>query len=198
MKIKDVVKETTLGSVQKVDQSTGKVQIGTQGGGTQTIDASQMTTGPDGKPTIKLPQTGAQVNIQQGTQEELEDEPTSIAPTKDTGAAMNGEDIMHKLQHDPSSLTPEELQWLQHQLSGDKSMTHGDPEDGIHGETDPDLVGSGENKDVGGDATDQLIKQVTDRKWERGARQTAGNTVANSVLPESDELTKMLTIAGLK
>ena len=77
-------------------------------------------------------------------------------------------------------------------------MTHGDPEDGIHGETDPDLVGSGENKDVGGDATDQLIKQVTDRKWERGARQTAGNTVANSVLPESDELTKMLTIAGLK
>jgi len=61
-------------------------------------------------------------------------------------------------------------------------------------ETHDDLISQG-NNDVGGDATDSFINQVRDKKWERAQRTDPG---ARSTLPESDELMKWLTIAGIK
>jgi hypothetical protein len=74
------------------------------------------------------------------------------------------------------------------------------PDDnGIHTETDPDLMGSGHNHDIGGDATDMFISQVKDKEFEkaqRGGRE--GFAGRSKKLGENDELSKMLTIAGLK
>jgi hypothetical protein len=55
-----------------------------------------------------------------------------------------------------------------------------------------DLISQG-NHDVGGDGTDQFIDQVRDRDFERTNR-----SGTNSTLGENDELTKWLTIAGIK
>jgi hypothetical protein len=63
-------------------------------------------------------------------------------------------------------------------------------------ETHHDLIGQG-NQDVGGDATDNFIDQVVDKKWEKANRgPTAPGT--RSPLSEKDELYKWLTIAGIK
>lgn len=66
-------------------------------------------------------------------------------------------------------------------------------------EEEEDILASGKNKDIGGDPTDELINRLTDNPWERAAR---GNPVIKKPqprhLPESDELYKWLTIAGLK
>jgi hypothetical protein len=63
-----------------------------------------------------------------------------------------------------------------------------------------DLMHSGKNKDIGGDTTDEFINQVIDRKWERFSRGSMSpkGVASRNVLPESDELSKWLTIAGLK
>jgi hypothetical protein len=60
-----------------------------------------------------------------------------------------------------------------------------------------DLVSQG-NHDVGGDATDNFINQVRDKKWEKANRAPASGTGTRSPLSEKDELYKWLTIAGLK
>jgi hypothetical protein len=57
------------------------------------------------------------------------------------------------------------------------------------------------NRDIGGDKTDGYINDVIDKKWERTARSGAmagKNSGTRSTLPESDELSKWLTIAGLR
>jgi hypothetical protein len=73
------------------------------------------------------------------------------------------------------------------------------PDDGINNETDPDLIGSGHNIDVGGDATDRYIDQVRDKGFERSQRGGREGLAGRSKhLGENDELAKMLTIAGLK
>ena len=66
-----------------------------------------------------------------------------------------------------------------------------------------DLISQG-NHDVGGDATDSFINQVRDREFERKNR-TPGSSATSPMtkvkpakLPESDELMKWLTIAGIK
>jgi hypothetical protein len=73
------------------------------------------------------------------------------------------------------------------------------PDDnGIHAETDADLMGSGQNMDVGGDATDSYIDQVRDKGFERAARGGREGLAGRHKMSENDELMKMLTIAGLK
>jgi hypothetical protein len=54
--------------------------------------------------------------------------------------------------------------------------------------------------DIGGDATDEFIKDVTDKKFTRANRPNGNNGTASPVpkLKETDELYKWLTIAGLK
>lgn len=75
MKIKDIVEaSTSLGTIGNT--TNGKVQINTPGG-TQSVDPSQITTGPDGKPTIKLPPQGSQVNVQ--TAEDMPSDASSPA-----------------------------------------------------------------------------------------------------------------------
>lgn len=68
----------------------------------------------------------------------------------------------------------------------------------IHGETDPDLIGSGHNLNVGGDAADSFIDQVRDRGFERAQRGGREGFAGRTKVSENDELMKMLTIAGLK
>ena len=63
-------------------------------------------------------------------------------------------------------------------------------------ETHHDTVASG-NQDVGGDATDNFINQVRDKGFERANRNSPAQGT-RSPLPESDELMKWLTIAGIK
>jgi hypothetical protein len=52
--------------------------------------------------------------------------------------------------------------------------------------------------DVGGDATDNFINQIRDKKWEKANRAPASGTGTRSPLSEKDELYKWLTIAGIK
>lgn len=68
----------------------------------------------------------------------------------------------------------------------------------IHGETDVDLIGSGHNIDIGGDASDSFIDQVRDKGFERAQRGGREGFAGRAKMSESDELMKMLTIAGLK
>ena len=63
-------------------------------------------------------------------------------------------------------------------------------------ETHHDLVSQGD-QDVGGDATDNFIDQVVDKKWEKANRGPTGPGT-RSPLSEKDELYKWLTIAGIK
>jgi hypothetical protein len=63
---------------------------------------------------------------------------------------------------------------------------------------DKDLIASGKNKDVGGDPTDEYIKDVTDKEFERNARRSNRNVVNPIPVRESEELIAMLTIAGLR
>jgi hypothetical protein len=162
-----------------------KTIVGTAGQGT----AGSTPIGPK-------PGSVVQVPTLQNTSEIVQDEPPVVAPTKDEGEPINGEDIIQKLQSDPSSLSDHEIEWLQQHLSG--NMVDPDDTDGIHPETDKDLIGSGENNPVGNDATDSLINQVRDKDFERHAR--GGNLGGNvqSTLSENDELYKWLTIAGVK
>lgn len=71
----------------------------------------------------------------------------------------------------------------------------------IHPEEDEDLMGSGKNHDIGGDPTDSFINQVRDKGFERAARSGGSSRegmAGRAKLGESDPLTKMLTIAGLR
>ena len=64
-------------------------------------------------------------------------------------------------------------------------------------ESHQDLISQG-NHDVGGDATDNFINQIRDKKWEKANRAPASGTGTRSPLSEKDELYKWLTIAGIK
>jgi hypothetical protein len=58
-----------------------------------------------------------------------------------------------------------------------------------------DMMASGKNKDIGGDAGDEFIKQIVNPGAERFGR---GIDKHARILPENDELDKWLTIAGLR
>jgi len=79
-----------------------------------------------------------------------------------------------------------------------KHVAKGDSEEGgiEVGETHHDLISQGDH-DVGGDATDSFIRQIKDKGFERANRNSPAQG-SRSSLPESDELMKWLTIAGIK
>ena len=68
----------------------------------------------------------------------------------------------------------------------------------INPEDDEDLMGSGHNHDIGGDATDEFINQVTDKAAQNYAR-SAGAGVARQQVPRkvAEELERWKRIAGL-
>jgi len=83
-------------------------------------------------------------------------------------------------------------------LSGQKTQQQVDAEKAAATkESHHDLVSQG-NHDVGGDATDNFINQIRDKKWEKANRAPASGTGTRSPLSEKDELYKWLTIAGIK
>lgn len=63
---------------------------------------------------------------------------------------------------------------------------------------DDDLLSSGENKDIGGDPTDDFINDVVDKDFEKNAGRSKRNIVKPDPIKESEELLAMLTIAGLR
>lgn len=113
-------------------------------------------------------------------------------------------------QTDPNAIKPGTVV-----NTGDEQSTSEETEDdvipvaptdgGIHAEQDPDLMGSGHNIDVGGDATGGdgykrgYINDIVDKDFERANRNMGPGFAGRSKrLGENDELTKMLTIAGLR
>ena len=113
-------------------------------------------------------------------------------------------------QTDPNAIKPGTVV-----NTGDEQSTSEELEDeimpvaptdgGIHTEHDPDLMGSGDNLDVGGDPTGGdgykrgYVNDVVDKDFERSNRNMgAGFAGRTKRLGENDELTKMLTIAGLR
>lgn len=66
----------------------------------------------------------------------------------------------------------------------------------ISDEEDEDLMGSGHNHDIGGDATDDFIDDVTDKAAQRYAQ---GQVQNRSTLPRqvAEELSRWKRIAGL-
>jgi hypothetical protein len=70
---------------------------------------------------------------------------------------------------------------------------------GLEEEGDEDTIASG-NHDVGGDATDNFIKQVQSQNFNRTSRpsSTTSPLTVPAKLKETDELYKWLTIAGIK
>jgi hypothetical protein len=109
---------------------------------------------------------------------------------------------------DPSQIKPGAV------VTSDQSMGEEEEEEllpvapddnGIHTEKDVDLMGSRHNGDVGGDATDRFISQVTDKPFDRAQRGGRNSVVGGreglagrAKLGENDDLNKMLTIAGLR
>ena len=64
-----------------------------------------------------------------------------------------------------------------------------------------DTIESEKNQDIGGDPTDEFIDDVVDHSWERSSRSYNMNgkvSGSRGILPENDELSKWLTIAGLR
>lgn len=72
--------------------------------------------------------------------------------------------------------------------------------DSRYDEAHKDTIAQGGGK-VGGDATDSFIKQIKDKEFERKNRTPGGATsspIGSKKLSEDDELSKWLTIAGIK
>jgi hypothetical protein len=96
--------------------------------------------------------------------------------------------------------------YVKHYASGHDMVGYDDAEEALaelrhiikHSmeESHHDLISQG-NQDVGGDATDNFIDQVVDKKWEKANRGPTGPGT-RSPLSEKDELYKWLTIAGIK
>lgn len=72
----------------------------------------------------------------------------------------------------------------------------------INPEDDEDLMGSGHNKDIGGDATDEFINQVTDwdaQRYARGGGSNVSPVGGRQAVPRkvAEELERWKRIAGL-
>jgi hypothetical protein len=111
---------------------------------------------------------------------------------------------------DGSSMSDDELTQLSdergdlvNQLANDSfsdyaSDAYDRHKDSQYDESHKDTIAQG-GKDVGGDATDNFISQIKDKEFERKNRgpRTAGHS-SSKKLSEDDELSKWLTIAGIK
>jgi hypothetical protein len=112
---------------------------------------------------------------------------------------------------DGSSMSDDELTQLSdergdlvNQLANDSfsdyaSDAYDRHKDSQYDEAHKDTIAQG-GGDVGGDATDNFISQIKDKEFERknrGPRTTTGHS-SGKKLSENDELSKWLTIAGIK
>lgn len=128
--------------------------------------------------------------------------PTSGQPTPTSGQTpASGQPIKPITPGSHIEVNSDPLKTMGQQTMGVSENTEED-------EADDDLIGSGKDGDVGGDATDSLLGSkpghgIMDGDFEkksRGGKSSGGNTpsTAKSVLPESDELYRWLTIARLR
>jgi hypothetical protein len=148
----------------------------------------------DGEPMKIKAVAGNDVTIDQGGQE-IKTTADALAPGQQPGTFT-------MKPADPTTLKPGATvtqDTTTSEETEDEVLPVAPDDQGIHTELDPDLIGSGHNIDVGGDATDKYIHQIKDIEFDRaqrgGREGFAGRT---KKLGEGDELTKMLTIAGLR
>jgi len=124
---------------------------------------------------------------------------SEYAPYDDDSGDENK--VFHKALHFLAGREhPGNMEYHAHHMT---NKFHGMHDDHPMDEGHKDLISQG-NKDIGGDATDNFINQVRDKEFERknrtpGTGSTSPMTkVKPAKLPESDELMKWLTIAGIK
>lgn len=149
----------------------------------------------DGEPMKIKAVAGNDVTIDQGGQE-IKTTADALAPGQQPGTFT-------MKPADPNAMKPgAAVTQDTAEDAGEELLPVAPDDNGIHSETDVDLMGSGRNGDVGGDATDRFNAQVIDKEFERANRGRVhdrnGFTGRDKKLGESDELTKMLTIAGLR
>jgi hypothetical protein len=129
--------------------------------------------------------------------------------TKDPGAIgkdEQGNPVFNLAQHDTNTMGEPATQ-VKPISNGSQININTDPNQEINAlenteehQEEEDLINQ-YNRDIGGDKTEGYINDVIDKKWERTARSGAmagKNSGTRSTLPESDELSKWLTIAGLR
>ena len=155
---------------------------------TQSSPEGLELTSQDGTKMILPPEKMAAIQANPQDPNKFMMNPQAIAPTDATSQAPTGPQIGAEVELPAdfgSTLTAET------QDETDKS--------------EQDLITTGEDDDIGGDPTDSLISDkpghgIIDRSFEKFARNSMGpkDNASRSVLPESDELSKWLTIAGLR
>ena len=193
MKIKDIT-ETQVGTISGSTRGPDGQPLYTMkdSNGVETkVPGKDIHTDPSGKgvtvAATGVP-SGTPVNSSQPTLENGEGEENSEQVIKLANAGHEPEEIAQHLGMDIN-----DVYTIVSNFSGG---------DNIHPETDPDLIGSGQNVDVGGDATDNWKDRIVDKEFEKANRNSPGqgtrSPIAEKRLPESDELMKWLTIAGIK
>jgi hypothetical protein len=153
----------------------------------------QFDMSEDGEPMKIKAVSGNDVTIDQGGQE-IKTTADALAPGQQPGSFT-------MKPADPNALKPGATVTQDSEMSeeGDDALLPVAPDgDGIHSEHDVDLMGSGHNHDVGGDATDRFNSQVVDKEFERANRGREGIAGRSKRVAEDAELNKMLTIAGLR
>jgi hypothetical protein len=153
-----------------------------------------QTMNEDGEPMKIKAVAGNDVTIDQGGKE-IKTTADALTPGQEPGTfAMK--------PADPNALKPGATVTQDTETSEDleyELMPVAPDDNGIHTEHDPDLMGSGHNHEIGGDATDAFINQIKDKEFEKAQRVgREGFAGRSKKLGESDELSKMLTIAGLR
>ena len=207
MKIKDILGEEDV-TITGVAGDKAKLSNG------QEIDAKTLTPDSEHPGEFKAPETdpnalkpGAKVNMGDDATSESHDEEdhpghkhyddwmhSEHAPHDDDSGDENKvfQKAINFLSHRPD-IHPGDIEYHAHHMT---NKFHG-MEEAHH-----DTIASG-NHDVGGDATDRLINQVRDKEFERKNRMPGSGSrsplsTKPAKLPESDELMKWLTVAGIK
>ena len=180
MKIKDIIKEADGKAVITNYQPGKSVEVTMPDG---TLIKKDLLTNPNaiskdeqGNPVFNLstsPQAGSAAAPQQ--------KPITTGTQVDVNT-------------DPNATGQ---QGISSETLGGETMGETQEED----QEEQDLIGSGDDGDIGGDPTDELINSVIDKNFERSARgKSMSNKSVNvrNVLPENDELSRWLTIARLR
>ena len=151
MKIKDIT-ETQVGTISGSTRGPDGQPLYTMkdSNGVETkVPGKDIHTDPSGKgvtvAATGVP-SGTPVNSSQPTLENGEGEENSEQVIKLANAGHEPEEIAQHLGMDIN-----DVYTIVSNFSGG---------DNIHPETDPDLIGSGQNVDVGGDATDSFLDQI--------------------------------------
>ena len=214
MKISDITTEfnedNSFGKIANIDPANKKVTIDKPDGSKMDVPTTAIMPDPTkpGQATIDPSATSSQLKpgemVNTPTQETIEENPetakhfddwmhSEYCPYKDDAGDdnkvhMKAMQFLHsrKVPHDDIEM---HAKHMAHKF-------HGSDLDEAH----KDTIAQG-GGDVGGDATDSFISQIKDKEFERKNR-TPGGTSASPIggkkLSEDDELSKWLTIAGIK